>query len=496
MDNDVILELIGVTKSFPGVKALLDVSISIKKGETHAIIGENGAGKSTLFNIIAGVFPCDEGKIYFDGKEVNIRNPYEARMMGIGSVHQELSLCAHLSIAENIYIGRLPKSSLGFVNYSKLYSDSAEMLKMFGEDIKPSQKVSSLNIAQQQVVEILKALSFDCKLLILDEPTSSLTKKEVTELFRIIKELKAKGTSVLYISHRMSDIFAICDRLTVLRDGQYINTVDVGSVDNDQIIKMMVGRSIDMFYPQKSSFRGRELLRVEGLCSKGHFNDISFALNEGEIVGFCGLVGAGRTEVMRSLCAIDKKDAGRVYLEGKEIEIKSYRDAINKGIVYMTEDRKYDGLFLNLGIKANISASVIDDIRKIIFIDKRNETDICEEYSEKLQIKMSSSEQPCGNLSGGNQQKVLLAKCLATKPKVLIIDEPTRGIDVNVKSEIYKLLRRLCNEGIGVIIITSELQEAIGMCDKVVVIREGFITGVFESDNMSEETIMHHAAHI
>jgi ribose transport system ATP-binding protein len=495
-ENNLILQLSGITKIFPGTKALDKVDLSIRKGEVHAIMGENGAGKSTLFNVIAGVFPPDEGKIFFDGQEVVVKNPHEAQMMGIGFVHQELSLCSHLNVAENIYINRLPKSKMKTIDFSSLSDQCRKILSMFNAGIKPFQRVDTLNVAQQQVVEILKALSYDCKLLILDEPTSSLTEREVTDLFKVVRQLKDQGISVLYISHRMSEIFEICDRVTVLRDGRYISTMDIKDTNNDKLISQMVGRTIDKLYPAKCTLAQEELLRVDHFSAQGLFDNISFNLRKGEILGFSGLVGSGRSELMRAVCAIDRHSSGNIYIRGKKVNIRNYQDSIKNGLVYMTEDRKLDGLFLNLSIKLNISAAVTGKIRKGITIDKQQESKLGDEYMRSLDIKSPSVEKKCGSLSGGNQQKVLLAKWLAAKPEILIIDEPTRGIDVNVKTEIYKLLRRLCDEGVGIIVITSELQEAIGICDRIIIMREGMITGIAEGGNIGEENIMRCAAHV
>jgi len=495
-DNNLILKLTGITKTFPGTKALDNVDLKIRKGEVHAIMGENGAGKSTLFNIIAGVFPPDEGKIYFDGQAVFVKNPHEAQQMGIGFVHQELSLCAHLNVAENIFINRLPKNRFKTIDFNSLSDRSKEILSMFNAGIRPFQRVDTLNVAQQQVVEILKALSYDCKLLILDEPTSSLTEREVADLFKVINQLKSQGISVLYISHRMSEIFEICDRVTVLRDGKYISTMDVKDTTNDKLISQMVGRTIDKLYPAKCSLTQDEMMRVEKFSAEGLFKDISFNLRKGEILGFSGLVGSGRSELMRAVCGIDRHNSGEVYIRGQKVNLRKYEDSIKNGLVYMTEDRKLDGLFLNLSINLNISAAVTGKLRKGMLIDKTKEVELGDEYMKSLNIKAPSAEKKCGSLSGGNQQKVLLAKWLASKPKILIIDEPTRGIDVNVKSEIYKLLRNLCDKGVGIIVITSELQEAIGICDRIIIMREGMISGVAEGGDIAEENIMRCAAHV
>lgn len=496
MDNKARLKLEHITKEFPGTKALSNVGFDVMKGEVHALVGENGAGKSTLVSIIAGVQQPDEGQMFFDGVEIVHHSTLDAQKVGIGLVHQELSLCSHLNIGENIFLGRLPKNMLGVIDYEKLYFESKKLLEMFNSDLAPTEKISDLNVAQRQMVEILKALSYNCKLLILDEPTSSLTDRETKELFKIIRQLKDKGTSIIYISHRLAEIQEICDRISVLRDGHYIKTVNVKDVDVNQVVNMMVGRNIEFLYPPKSTQVAEELLRVENVTSKGIFENINFSLYQGEILGFSGLVGAGRTEVMKAICGIDKKNKGEIYFKKNKIEIKDYKQAIEHGIVYMTEDRKHEGLFLHMNIKHNISAAVLRKLSKSITLDAKKEEDLSSEYVKILDIKTPSVNQECGSLSGGNQQKVLFAKWLAAKPKILIVDEPTRGIDVNVKTEIYKLLRKLSNDGIGVIVITSELPEAIGICDRVVVMHEGVITGIVQGEQINEQCIMKYAANV
>lgn len=494
MEDNILLRVEGITKVFPGTKALSEVSLSIKKGEVHALMGENGAGKSTLMNIVGGVIPQDEGQIYFNSKEVFFNNPRDAQEAGIGFVHQELSLCPHLSVGENIYIGRLPKLGASIVDYKKLYADSEEVLKVFKTSIKPNQKVDELNVAEQQVVEIAKSISFDCKLLILDEPTSSLTDTETEVLFDVIRHLKATGISIVYISHRMAEIFRICDRITVLRDGQYVSTVDTKDTDHDRIISMMVGRTISNLYPQKSDTIGEELLKVENLSSEGVFRDIGFSLFKGEVLGFAGLVGSGRTEIMRAICGIDPKSDGTVYLEGKKVEIENYEQSIDLGLGYLTEDRKMQGLYLNLSILSNVTAASLKSVTKGSIIQSDREKDIGEQYVKMLNIKAGNLSNSVNSLSGGNQQKVMIARWLAIKPKVIIMDEPTRGIDVGSKAEIHKLLRKLAEEGIGIIMISSEMPEIIGMCDRVVVIHEGKVTGVLSKEELYEEKIMARAS--
>lgn len=494
MSEKIVLSVEGIVKKFPGTIALNNVHIEVNEGEVHALVGENGAGKSTLMNIISGVFPPDSGKIFFMGREVDFNNPKEAQDMGIGFVHQELSLCPHLSVAENIFMGRVPTNKIGLTDYKKLFNKSKELLELFHASFSPWDLVGNLNVAEQQIVEIGKALSLDCKLLILDEPTSSLTETETVTLFRIIKDIKAKGISVLYISHRMAEIFEICDSITVFRDGTFVNKVKVQDVNSDDVIQMMVGRNIHNLYPKKSESVGKEVLSVRNFNKKGVFQNISFSVNKGEILGFYGLVGAGRTEVARAICGIDDRDSGEVYLNGDLVENKNYRETITNGFAYLTEDRKQQGLFLQMTIKQNITAAKLDIVTSGIVIDKHKETDISQKYVNRLNIKISSLDQKVANLSGGNQQKVMIGKWLATNPKVLIMDEPTRGIDVGAKAEIHTMLRELSNQGITVIIISSELPEIIGMSDRVIVMHEGHITGEVVSDEISEENIIKYAS--
>lgn len=491
MADDILLQLNGIVKDFPGTRALDGVNLTVKRGEVHAVIGENGAGKSTLMNIIAGIFPPTEGTIEFCGKPVKFTSPIDSQRMGIGIVHQEINLCLQISVQENIFIGRLPKNKLMGIDYKKLAISSEEMLSNFKSEISPKAKVCELTIAQQQIVEIAKSLSMECKLLILDEPTSSLTEVEATELFEIIKKLKNSGISVLYISHRLSEIMDICDTVTVLRDGKFVGYENIEDVDTNKLIAMMVGRTLANIYPPKSTCLSDEVLFEVRNFSEGIlFKDAGFKLKKGEVLGFSGLVGAGRTELLRAICAIDKKTTGEVYFKGTRLKLNSYMAAMRHGIVYMTENRKEDGLFLDFNIKRNIVAASLDQVSDGIIVKAAKEKMLAEEMVRKIKIKSTSLKQACSSLSGGNQQKVLLSKWLALNPQVLIIDEPTRGIDVGVRLEIYAILRQLCNQGIGIIIISSDLTEVIGLCDRVITMGEGRITGEISGANIGEESIM------
>ncbi len=485
-----LLEVKNITKVFPGTTALSNVRLEVRQGEVHALCGENGAGKSTLMNIIGGVFPPTSGEIFFDGKRIAPKSPKEAQDIGIGFVHQELSLCPHLSAAENIYMGRLPIKG-GIIDAKKLYEDADAVLSQLNAGFKSSVLVSELTVSEQQLVEIAKSVSLNCKLLILDEPTSSLTDKETTRLFELVKELREKGISMLYISHRMAEIFEICDRVSVFKDGTYVTTMNTSEINSDDIIKAMVGRELGTLYPPKSSKIEDEnpILTVQNI-SGSLFHNISFNLRRGEILGFAGLVGAGRSEVMRGLCAIDGVPDGKITLNGKDQKFKTYRDAISAGICYLTEDRKTQGLFLEMSIRQNMSSANLDGVSSGMWLDRKKENKMVGEYVKQLAIKIPGVEYSISSLSGGNQQKCLVGKWLSLNPKVIIMDEPTRGIDVGAKSEIHNLLRKLAEEGVGVIVVSSELPEVIGVSDRVAVMHEGELAGFLEGDNVSEENIM------
>lgn len=491
MGEAYLFEAVGITKQFPGTKALDNVKLQVKKGEVHALCGENGAGKSTLMNIIGGLFPPTAGKLFFEGAEISPKNPRESQHIGIGFVHQELSLCPHLTAAENIYIGRLPHKG-DRIDFKKLWEDADEVLSKFGANFSSRTQVADLTVSEQQLVEIAKSVSLNCKLLILDEPTSSLTDKETKKLFEVVKNLKKEGISILFISHRMPEIFAICDKVTVFKDGNYVCTMDTKDIVSDDIIRAMVGRELGNLYPPKSSKieEDKEILRVENL-SGNRFQNITFSLKKGEILGFAGLVGAGRSEIMRALCGIDPKTSGRVWLNGEEQRFKNYRDAVNKGICYLTEDRKTQGLFLEMSIKSNMTSANLKAVSKGIWLQEKLEKQLADTYVEQLAIKIAGIEYPISSLSGGNQQKCLLGKWLSIHPRLIIMDEPTRGIDVGAKSEIHNLLRKLAEEGVGVIIVSSELPEVMGVSDRILVIHEGKLAGeVGKEEVATEENIM------
>lgn len=498
MTGEVVLEVKGITKNFEATKALRGVDFSLRKGEIHALVGENGAGKSTLMNIIDGVFPPDAGEIFVDGKRVCIRNPHEAQELGIGFVHQEIALCPDVSVAENILMSSINNSRNVTVNYKKLFEQAKNILESLA-DIDPKTNVSELSVSNQQVVEIAKALSMNCKILIFDEPTSALTEHETVALFQIMRELKQRGIGIIYISHRMAEVFGECDRVSILRDGCYIGTYNVNETNSKMVVNQMVGREISDLYPpkrQETEKSGDVLFEIKNFCDDTRFYDISFQVKEGEILGLSGLVGAGRSEVAQAVCGLRPRLSGEVYYKGQKLTINSPGDAIEHGIVYLTEDRKSLGIFLDLSIKQNISAMKIENVSNVGLIDNKREDEQSNSFAKMLGVKCRNIDQKASSLSGGNQQKVLIAKLLTVKPKIIFMDEPTRGIDVGAKLEIHKLLRELANQGTGIVMISSELPEIIGMSDRVVVMHEGKLSGEVSSANLSESKIIQLASGI
>ena len=483
-----------ISKSFPGTKALSDVSLSVMPGEVRALVGENGAGKSTLMNIIGGVFERDpgEGGIYIDGEKVEFHIPTDAVKAGIGFVHQELSIFAHLSVAYNIFADRLPMTPYGTIDKKTLNKNASQLMKNFDLTIKPETKAGDLSIGNQQMIEIVRAISQEAKLIIFDEPTSSLSEGEVEMLFRIIRELKSRKISVIYITHKMNEIFQICDSVSVLRDGHMIATFNKEDTSMEEIVNHMVGREISTYYPDKSSGIGRELMRVEDLKLTVHSVPINFDLREKEILGFYGLIGAGRSEMLKAMCGIDPKVSGDIYLDGKKIAIHSYQDALKYGITYLTEDRKKTGIFPNLSVCKNIYVSNMCK-QKGFWLNQGAEEEKAREGVKIHNVKTSSITAPISSLSGGNQQKVLVARCMRVNPKVLILDEPTRGIDVNAKAEIHRKVRALAEQGIGIIVVSSEMPEIMGLCDRIVMMKDGEVRGVLTGEEIEEHNIIQYA---
>lgn len=497
MDNELILKISNLSKSFGPIRALRGIDFELRRGEIHAIAGENGAGKSTLMNVIDGILQPDGGEIFVDGRLVKITSPAMAQQLGIGFVHQEIALCPDITVAENIFMAATNSSRSWLMNYGNLTRRAAVVLQRLG-DIDPSTLVRTLSISQQQLVEIAKALTLDCRILILDEPTAALTEAEAQVLFEIMRKLTAQGISIIYISHRMAEIFANCHRVTVMRDGQYIATRDVSDTNPREIVAAMVGRVIDKLYPEKQREDEKSneiILDVRGLSERARFSDISFQLKKGEILGFAGLIGAGRSEIVKGICRLEGEVAGEVLLKGRALNLQYYDDSVAQGMVYLSEDRKGDGLFLEMSLASNVSALSLRLVAtRLGLIDDRKETNLARLLGERLNLKCSHVGQPVSALSGGNQQKVAIAKMLSINPRVIFLDEPTRGVDVGAKVEIHRILRDLSRQGIGIVVISSELPELIGVCDRVLVVREGRISGELSGDELTEERIMYLAS--
>lgn len=485
-----ILQVKGIKKAFPGVLALNDVNLELKKGEVHAILGENGAGKSTLIKILTGVYTADEGEIVLNGEVVKLSSVNDAIKRRIVAIHQELCLVPHISVARNIFLGRELKNGFGFMDDRRMNTEAQSLLDSLGMDIHAEDEVAQYSIAKQQLVEIAKALSLDAKVLLMDEPTSSLSENEVVKLFRTIRELKEKGTSIIYISHRIEELFEISDRVTVLRDGEYIGTREINETTREELVSMMVGRTLVDFYIKDSIPASDTVMEVVGLKRAGVFEDISFSLKRGEILGISGMVGSKRTEIAQTIMGIDQKDAGDILIDGKKAEIRSPADAIALGINLIPESRKEQGLILQNSVRFNVSITVLDEFIHFIRNVAGKEASIVEEKIKELNIRTPSQTQIINNLSGGNQQKAVIAKWLATKPRILIMDEPTRGVDIGAKAEIYSIMNHLAKQGVSIIMISSELQEIVNMSDRVLVLKEGRLVKTLEHEEISQERIM------
>lgn len=491
--NETLLKLVGISKSFPGVKALKDVHLEVKRGEIHALLGENGAGKSTLMKILSGAYSLDEGEIYWEGQRIHIQNPRSAQDLGIAIIYQEFNLVPQLSIAENVWIGREPMTSgpIPLIDWDTANARTADLLKRINLDLDPKQPVQGLGVAMQQMVEIVKALSLNAKLLIMDEPTSALSDTEITQLYKIMRDLKSEGVSVIFISHHLEEVFEICDRGTVLRDGEYIATVNIADVTRDELIKLMVGRTLDQQYPKQAGVPGENALEVTGLNWRGRLKDINFHARTGEILGIAGLVGAGRTEIVKAIFGAFPVDSGTIKVFGKPVKIKSPKDAIGAGIGLLPEDRKQEGLVLLLSVGDNVSMSSLSKLLgRFGLINLNAEKNLIKDFVKKMRIVTPSTQQQVQNLSGGNQQKVVLAKWLASQSKVLIFDEPTRGIDVGAKVEVYNLMNELVRQGVAVIMVSSEMPELLGMSDRILVVHEGEIAREFTRDEFDQEKIL------
>jgi rhamnose transport system ATP-binding protein len=478
-----------ISKSFGGVHALQDVHFEILAGEVHAILGENGAGKSTLIKILTGVHQPDAGEIFLDGRPVHFGGTRDAQEQGIAAIYQEPSLFPDLDVAENIMVGRQPVRRWS-LDWKRMYREASDLLDRLGLAIDPKTKARNLSVAQQQIVEIARALSINAKVLIMDEPTSSLTQREVDELFAIVRQLRDRGTAVVFISHRLEELFTLADRVTILRDGTYVDTRDIKGTTSEDLIRMMVGRTLGELFPKQAVEAGEVILEVEGLGVEGAFADVSFQLRRGEILGMSGLIGAGRTNVARAIFGTEPATTGTIKLNGKAVTIKSPGEAMALGIGYVPEDRKEHGLVLGMSIADNITLPVLSRFAKMGWLNERKKLQTAKESSQKLEVRMADVEQKAGQLSGGNQQKVVLAKWLGTDPRVLILDEPTRGIDVGTKAAVHGLMSGLAAQGMAILMISSELPEILGMSDRILVMREGRLTGQFTRAEATQEKLM------
>lgn len=495
MEEKNILVMKDIVKTFPGVKALKGVDLNVKYGEIHALMGENGAGKSTLMKCLIGIHPPTSGQIYYEGQLIENYSTAEALKMGIAMIHQELSPVEHRSIMENIWLGREPKTKLGLVDHKKMYEMTKEVLKLIDFNEDPKTLMVNLTVAKMQMIEIAKALSYNAKLIIMDEPTSALTNKEIIQLFSIMRKLKENGKSIIYISHKLEEIYEICDRITVYRDGQYIGEGSTADMQVNELIKMMVGREVNEMFPKVACEIGEVKMEVKGLSYGKKFQDVSFDVRKGEILGIAGLVGAGRTEVIETIFGIREKSAGQIIIDGKEVKIQTPKDAKANKMALLTEDRRVTGIFPMLSVFQNvIIANLKKYIKKNGLLDHKTAIKDTNEFVDAIKIKTPSINQKIENLSGGNQQKVLVARWLLTSPEILFLDEPTRGIDVGAKSEIHRLITNLAGQGKSIIMVSSELPEVMGMSDRIMIMHEGKVTGIIENHkDLTQEEIMTYA---
>lgn len=484
------IEMKGIDKSFGSNQVLKNAGFLLKDGEIHALMGENGAGKSTLMKILTGVYTKDAGTIWVDGKEVSFKNPQEAEKAGIVFIYQELNVLFDLTVEENLFIGKELTKGFGICNKKAMRAKAQEMMDKLGVKIPVTATMSDLSVGQQQMVEICKALMADAKVIIMDEPTAALTVSETRVLFDVIRNLQAKGVSIVYISHRMEEIFELCDRITVLRDGEYVGTENIQDIDLDHVVQMMIGRAIGERFPKRNVTVGDEVLRVEGLSSGKLFHDVSFDVKAGEVVGVSGLMGAGRTEIMNAIFGNIHLDSGKIFMNGKEVKIKNPRQAIAAGIGFITEDRKTEGLLLEKSIAENIEITNLPKVTNGFVLNKPKQRAVVKKGIEDFHIKCFGPDHECNNLSGGNQQKVVLAKWIYTEPKLLILDEPTRGVDIGAKKEIYTIINEMTAKGVAVIMVSSELPEVLGMSDRIVVVHEGRVTGILNAAEADQAKVM------
>ena len=489
--SEYILELKGITKIFPGVKALDNVHFQLKQGEIHALMGENGAGKSTFIKVITGVHQAEEGEIFINGEKVEIKNPKDAQKLSIAAIYQHGTAYQHLSVTENIFIGHEKMTKFHTIDWKQMHKDAKALLERLGSDIDPHSSMGNLTVAEQQIVEIAKAISTNAKIIIMDEPTAALSKRECEELYRITEQLRDEGCSIIFISHRFEDMYRLATRVTVFRDSQYIGTWNVDEISNEVLISKMVGREISQIYPKQEVERGEEIFRVEGLSKTGYYKDVSFSLHKGEILAMTGLVGAGRTEVCQGIMGIERPDKGKVILEGKTLSIKHPPDAMKAGIGYLPEDRQKQGLILDWGLGQNVTLSTLEKFTKFTVINRKAERERSKELLEKVKTKALSVFDKASSLSGGNQQKVIVAKVLNSDLKVVILDEPTKGVDVGAKAQIYEIMSELAAQGFGVIMISSEMPEVLGMADTILVMKEGRVSKIFaDATGVTQEQIL------
>ena len=484
------IEMRGIDKSFGSNQVLKQAGFTLESGEVHALMGENGAGKSTLMKILTGVYTKDAGTVLVDGKEVNYKNPQEAEKAGIVFIYQELNVMFDLTVEENLFMGKEIHGKFGICDKKAMQKKAQEALNILGVNISPKTVMAELSVGQQQMVEICKALMADAKVIIMDEPTAALTQSETVALFKVIESLRKKGVSMVYISHRMEEIFELCDRITVLRDGSYIGVKNIPETNMNEIVKMMIGREIGERYPSRNVKIGKEVLKVKELTRKGTFHDVNFSVRAGEVLGVSGLMGAGRTEIMQAIFGNLSYESGTIEIDGKEVKISNPRQAMEHGIGFITEDRKTEGLMLDKSIRENISLCNLRRISKSSVISREAEKNMVAEAIKDLHIKCFGSYHECNNLSGGNQQKVVLAKWILTNPKILILDEPTRGVDIGAKKEIYSIINKLAAQGVAIIMVSSELSEVLGMSDNIMVVREGEVRGIISYEEANQERVM------
>ncbi|WP_425509512.1 sugar ABC transporter ATP-binding protein [Virgibacillus ihumii] len=492
MISQPFIEMEGIDKSFSGNQVLKNVNFTVHKGEVHALMGENGAGKSTLIKILTGIHKRDQGVVKLNGKEVHFTHPKQAEEKGITIIHQELNIIPHLTVMENMFLGKdITYGKSGVLNTKEMRKQCLANLDKLGvTNINPNDTAGDLSVGKQQMIEIAKALSANAELIVMDEPTAALTDHEIESLFNIVNSLRERGVSIIYISHRMEEIFHICDRITVLRDGQYIGTESIGDTSFEQIVKMMVGRELGQRFPEKLNTPGDAVLEIKDFQRKGLFSNVSFSVKKGEILGVAGLMGAGRSEIMETIFGYAKKTKGSVLLNGKKVSIKHPSDAIKAGIGFITEDRKAKGLIVDFSIRDNISLPNMNEVSRNGVISSKKEQDLITRLVSRLNVKTTGSSQQAKSLSGGNQQKVVIAKWLGIAPKVLILDEPTRGVDIGAKKEIYSIMNELAQNGVAIIMVSSELPEVLGVSDRIMVIREGNIEKIFNRNEADQEKIM------